>query len=235
MSINAKQLDKSRLGRLLVNRGYISDGQLEQALQLQRQSGLRLGEVLVGQGWVTERAINRTLRHQKRYRYAAAFAAMAVAPLQPMLAFAASAPAAASPVPEAQRPAGFQPMSDEEMSTVSARGLDQFVGQIKDVQAMADGSKKPDSIEALKVVAKTFFPMFAFLDYDLTISGVHYDPNRPQYQILADGGIQMALPQRIDQVAMRNIHAGSTPSMGDVSINNIQFSNDSHITVRVLP
>ena len=235
MTISTKQIDRSRLGRLLVNRGYISDVQLEQALQRQRDTGQKLGEVLVAQGWVSARTINRTLRHQKRYRYAAAFAAIVAAPLQPMIAFAASAPAAASPVPETRAPAGFQPMSDEQMSGVSARGLDQYVNQIKDVQNMANGTKKPDSIEALKMVAKTFFPVFAALDYNMTITGVHYDPNRPKYQLLADGGLEMALPDQIKQVSMQNIHVGNSPSMGTLTFNNVRFYGDSHITVRVNP
>ncbi len=235
MSVSAKKIDKSRLGRLLVNRGYISDGQLEQALLLQRRTGQRLGEIMVARGWVSEKAISRTLRHQKRYRYAAAFAAMVAAPLQPMMAFAASAPAAGTPVPEAQRPAGFQPMSDTELGQVSARGLDQFVSQIQDVQAMADGSKKPDSVETLKVLAKSFSPVFGFLDYTLTMQGVHYDPSRSKSQVLADGSIQMALPDRISQVSLQDIHAGTTASMGDLSINDIRFSANSSITVRMMP
>lgn len=45
---------KIRIGDLLVKSGIISDGQLQQALESQRQSGMRLGRVLVDAGFVEE-------------------------------------------------------------------------------------------------------------------------------------------------------------------------------------
>ena len=179
MSNPANRIEKSRLGRLLVNRGYINESQLQFALEAQRSNGLRLGEVLVSRGWVTQREIERTLKHQKRYRYAAAFAAMVATPLQPLVAFAASAPAMATmPTPSSQQrmtPA-FQPLSDAEMARVSGQGIDDFLGQINDVNAMANGDKAPDSVEVMKVVARTFMPVFNMLDAEVNIQGVHYDP-----------------------------------------------------------
>ena len=50
MLTGKKQMDKSRLGRLLINRGYITDHQLEVALEGQRNAGLMLGEYLIQQG-----------------------------------------------------------------------------------------------------------------------------------------------------------------------------------------
>ncbi|MBC7182164.1 MAG: pilus assembly protein PilB, partial [Marinobacter sp.] len=51
--------EKSRLGRLLVNRGYLSEGQLEDGLRVQRETGQRLGEVLVQAGWITRKELDR--------------------------------------------------------------------------------------------------------------------------------------------------------------------------------
>ena len=45
---------KIRIGDLLVQNGIISEIQLQQALDKQRQSGLRLGRVLVDLGFVEE-------------------------------------------------------------------------------------------------------------------------------------------------------------------------------------
>jgi hypothetical protein len=44
---------KPRLGDLFVQRGLISQGQLEAALEEQRESGMKLGEILVEKGWVS--------------------------------------------------------------------------------------------------------------------------------------------------------------------------------------
>jgi len=44
---------KPRLGDLFVQRGLISQAQLEAALAEQRDSGMKLGEILVEKGWVS--------------------------------------------------------------------------------------------------------------------------------------------------------------------------------------
>ena len=64
--------EKSRLGRLLINRGYLSEGQVNEGLRLQRESGQRLGEVFIQAGWISEKELHRVLKHQSRYRNAAA-------------------------------------------------------------------------------------------------------------------------------------------------------------------
>lgn len=45
---------KIRLGDLLLQNGIITDGQLQQALNAQRESGRKLGQVFIEQGFVTE-------------------------------------------------------------------------------------------------------------------------------------------------------------------------------------
>jgi hypothetical protein len=44
---------KPRLGDLFVQRGLISQAQLDAALAEQRESGMKLGEILVEKGWVS--------------------------------------------------------------------------------------------------------------------------------------------------------------------------------------
>ena len=56
--------ERIRLGDLLIQAALISQAQLEQALNTQRQSGRRLGRVLVENGWVTEAQIARAVAHQ---------------------------------------------------------------------------------------------------------------------------------------------------------------------------
>ena len=132
-----EQIAKSRLGRLLVNRGYITEQQLDEALVLQASENLMLGEVLIQKGWISEKDLARTLKQQSRYRYTAAFVAMAAAPFQPMVAFAAS-PAAALPVTRASTSSisqdqlgkfsGMQMLDDEALAGVNARGFGPIPG-----------------------------------------------------------------------------------------------------------
>ena len=56
------------LGRLLVERGEISEGDLEQALESQYETGLRLGEVLRGLGMVSTTALAHALAEQQGKR-----------------------------------------------------------------------------------------------------------------------------------------------------------------------
>jgi hypothetical protein len=45
------------LGRVLVDRGSLREAELQEALQVQRESGRRLGEILVQRGYVTTQAL----------------------------------------------------------------------------------------------------------------------------------------------------------------------------------
>lgn len=242
MRITQGHQEKSRLGRLLVNRGYISEHELDNALQQQRASGALLGEVLIASGWITERELNRVLKHQKRYRNAAAFIAMATLPLQPVVTLAASAPGSASAATQSaqtySKNGGFAPLSDSEMSRVSGQGSESLLARIErvgqmpaDVEAGEEG--RADAIEGLKLVANTFVPILNFLDSDLTISGVHYRSDTPRLELLADGGLKLALPERIELIEMNDIRVSGSkgPSMGNVSLHDIRFDPASHMTI----
>lgn len=52
------------LGELLVERGLLSERQLELALAEHNRSGRRLGEVLIGYGFVSQEALTSTLLRQ---------------------------------------------------------------------------------------------------------------------------------------------------------------------------
>ncbi|TBW59010.1 pilus assembly protein PilB [Marinobacter halodurans] len=237
--------EKSRLGRLLVNRGHISEAQLEQALAEQRTSGVLLGELLVASGWVTERELSRALRQQRHYRRAAAVVAMVTLPLQPAVTLASAAPEKAEGAVtsgEMLDGSGFRPLTEAEMSGVSGQGADDLLARIDQVSRMPDAvaageDGKADAIEGLKLVAHTFVPVLNFLDSDLTISGVHYREDGLRLELLADGGLRMALPERIESVEMNDIRVSGTrgPSMGNVSLHNIRFAPESHMTIYTRP
>jgi len=152
MTSKTEQLAKSRLGRILVNRGYITEDQLGHALTLQATENKLLGEVLIEQGLITAKDLKRTLKQQSRYRYAAAFVALAAAPFQPMIAMAASP--IGLPISETKIDlasvnmgsfGGLQMLDDEEMSGVNAQG---FGGPVPGVDLGMNFGKNGDSVAA---------------------------------------------------------------------------------------
>lgn len=237
--------EKSRLGRLLINRGYLSESQLDEGLRLQHETGQRLGEVFVQSGWITERELHRVLKHQSRYRNAAALVTMAVLPFQPLVSFAAGNSVSdsrnLSDAGQLYERSGFAPMNDEELAGVSGQGDQSLLDRVANVSAMAGvgddqgsaGEVEPDVIEGLKLTTNIFVPVLNFLDSDLTITGVHYRENEPRYQVLANGGLRMAFPERIEQIRMDNIRVSGSqgPSMGNIAIDNIRFHPDSQMTI----
>lgn len=90
MHSKTEVIEKSRLGRLLVNRGHISEVQLKEALVGAHAQGLRLGEYLVEQGAISNAVLQQVLKRQKRARKYSAMLALILAPLQPMFAFGAT-------------------------------------------------------------------------------------------------------------------------------------------------
>lgn len=236
--------EKSRLGRLLVNRGYLSEEQINEGLILQRESGERLGEVLIAAGWITERELGRVLKHQSRYRNAAAMVTMVALPFQPLVSFAASSNANAAQAADAGElfdTAGMSPLTESELSTVSGQGDRSLLDRIGRVAGMAGspGSDeggdqlKPDVIEGMKLTANVFVPVLNLLDSDLSITGVRYREGEPRYVVGENGAITMAFPERIEEIRMDNIRVsgGGSPAMGNVSIHDIRFHPDSRMTI----
>src|SRR5438874_402525 len=80
---------KRRLGDIIVERGLVSPHQLEEALQVQRQSGGKLGEILVELGFITRVALAGVITEQWDTMRLTSRARKTVEP---------AAPAAAAPV-----------------------------------------------------------------------------------------------------------------------------------------
>ena len=235
-SLKQQYNDKSRLGRLLVNRGYISENQLESALTIHRSEGVRLGEVLINQGLISAKDLERTLKHQSRTRYAAALVAVVVAPMQPLVAFAASAPVNASAeksvstMEEFSARSGLKPMEDDAMADVSAQGL------VEDVQALmglVDSEQKPDAVKVVKTLTNVFVPVTNMLAWDSTVEGVTYDSSKPAFKMLASGKMELALPTHIDKISLENLRVSgsSGPSFGNVYLSDISFAPESRLVI----
>lgn len=242
MTVKKEQLAKSRLGRLLINRGYITEQQLDEALILQASHKMMLGEVLIEKGWITEKDLQRTLKHQSRYRYTAAFIALAAAPFQPMLAFAAtpiSLPVINNKIEissaEMGRFSGMQMLDDEALSGVNAQG---FGGSIPipglstainlgHNGALASGLthkyddddyEEPKDEQIAYQVADTVLtvaglgPISNFLEADISIEGVKYQEGRSQIEILEGGKMKFYMPTEIERISMENIRVKGNTS-----------------------
>ena len=61
--------NRTALGTLLIERGFLDAGRLEEALRIGAETGERLGEVVVRMGWASEDDLAKTLAEQWRLRY----------------------------------------------------------------------------------------------------------------------------------------------------------------------
>lgn len=78
----AEAYHKSRLGRILLKRGYVTEEQLVNATRLQKQTGRRLGEILLSMKDITRFQLGRALSNQTRVRFATSLALALLKPLQ---------------------------------------------------------------------------------------------------------------------------------------------------------
>ncbi|MDX1755584.1 MAG: pilus assembly protein PilB [Marinobacter sp.] len=247
MKISHGLQEKSRLGRLLINRGYLTEAQLEVGLKRHQETGQRLGEFLVQSGWISEKELGRVLKHQARYRNAAALVTMITLPFQPLVSFAASSPgtggAENTVAGELYADGNWTPMTDAELAQAVGRATDDFLAQVVRVEGMAEaasdsdgeplGEEATDAVEGLKLIARTFVPALNFVNSEMTISGVHYREGVSRFRIHEDGALELSLPERIERVDMRNIRVseGNGPILGHVTLSDIQFQAGSRITI----
>ncbi len=235
-----EQLTKSRLGRLLVNRGYISEAQLEEALVIQTRDGVMLGEALLSQGWISEKDLKRTLNHQKRYRFTAAVVTMVAAPLQPLTALAAS-PVAAIPISNNKvelsvnqlgKFSGMQMLDDEEMAGVSAQGFGMMpsmgisMGQNADAIAAGlqhkyrddEDYEQPDDEQIAYEMADTVLtmaglgPISNLLEANVTVEGISYQEGRAPIEFLPGGKMKFYMPTEIARISMEDIRVKGNTS-----------------------
>ncbi len=235
-----EQIQKSRIGRVLVNRGYISEIQLAEALVIQAERGCLLGEVLVEREWIRQKDLDRALRHQKNYRFATAAVTLVVAPLQPMFALAASP--SAMPLNNNHRIelsakqlgslGGLQALDDEELSGVSAQGFFPGMapglsfGQNADGVAAGmfhkyddDGEyEEPEDQQIAGELADTVLtvaglgPISNLIEADVKIEGLEYHTDKPMMEMLDGGKMKFYMPKSIDRISMEDIRVKGNTS-----------------------
>ncbi len=220
----------SRLGQILINKNLITSKQLDAAIQLQLTSKKRLGEILIEQGLVTEKQLQKALRKQTNLRLTATLVAALLSPFQ----------MASADIGRLQPPTaitanlehkGMQPLSDDELSGVSAQGLDETLQQL--FLTANDG----DGLGTLQGLAKLVMPVLDNLQAETSVSNVVYDTSKMTSTINPDGSINVRLPSSVGEMRFDNIRvagATSNQSFGSLSIQDIDLSQAS-LTLKIRP
>jgi hypothetical protein len=226
----SQQKNQSRLGQILVKKKLISDAQLQDAIRRQSSSGERLGDILTAWSGVSSQHIEAALRAQRNLRLAASLVTAMMAPLQ---AYAA-APAPA--VESTQFETAPKPSKGlVAMDGVSAQGLQQELLDLVDKRS----SGQKSGAEVLGTMAKLMNPILGFLDSDMTIKDVVYDPKKAMATPNPDGSITLSMPSSIGEISFKNIRPVAVggiggPSMGSITLRDIQF-NDTKVTIHHRP
>ncbi|MHB9798694.1 hypothetical protein ACYCAX_12870 [Pseudomonas sp. MT3] len=212
----------SRLGQILISKGLITLQQLEHAIQLQLGNGLRLGETLIQQGWISERQLGRALKKQNNLRLAATLVAALLSPFQ--LASADVQRQAPASITRHETLKGLKPLSDREMSNVSAQGFDDTL------QSLLVSAESGDGVGTVKQLARLVLPVVDSLDAETSLRDVQYDTEHASSTFNADGSINVRLPSSIGEVRFDNIRVAGAPktqNMGSLSLQNIDLSQAS--------
>ncbi len=212
----------SRLGQILINKGLINSGQLDAAIQLQLTSKKRLGETLIEQGLLTERQLKKALSKQSNLRLAATLIAALLSPFQ--IASANVPREQPSAVSQEHTPRGLRPMSDTEMSSVSAQGLDDVL------QGLFTQAGSNDGLDVVGKLSKLVLPVLNSLEAETSVKDVQYDTSKLTSVINADGSINVRLPSSVGELRFDNIRvAGASrgQSFGSISVHDIDLSQAS--------
>ncbi len=217
------QHNHSRLGQILISKGLITSAQLDAAIKVQLISRKRLGEVLLEQGLLTEKQLSRALKKQSNLRLAATLVAALMSPFQ-MASADIQRLQPPSSVSRNETPRGMQSLSDSEMSSVSAQGLDDAL------QGLLLRAENGDDLGTVKQLAKLVMPVLDNLDAETGLRDVRYDTGKLRSTLNADGSFNVNLPSSIGELRFDNIRVKDTPpgqSFGSLSLHNIDLSQAS--------
>lgn len=213
----------SRLGQILINKGLIDRTQLDAAIAQQLTSRKRLGEILIEQGLLTERQLNKALKKQSNLRIAATLVAALLSPFQMASADIQRLQPPGS-ISRQETPRGLQPLSDLELSEVSAQGLDAVL------QGLFLQAESGDGLGTVSQLAKLVMPMLNSLEAETSLRDVQYDTSKMTSIINPDGSVDVRLPSSIGELRFDNIRvagARQSQSFGNLSLQDIDLSQAS--------
>lgn len=214
---------KSRLGQLLIDKGLVTAAQLDSAIKLQLTNSKRLGEIFIEQGVLTERQLSKALKKQNSLRLTATLVAALLSPFQ-MASADMQRQTPPSMTSQLQTPRGMQALSDAEMSSVSAQGLNDVL------QGIFAKAGSDDGVGTVGQLAKLVLPVLNSLEAETSMHDVQYDTSKMTSIINADGSINVRLPSSIGELRFDNIRvAGANPgqSFGSVVMQDIDLSQAS--------
>ena len=214
---------KSRLGQLLIDKGLVTAAQLDSAIKLQLTSSKRLGEIFIEQGVLTERQLSKALKKQNSLRLTATLVAALLSPFQ-MASADMQRQTPPSMISQQLAPRGMQALSDAEMSSVSAQGLNDVL------QGIFAKAGSDDGVGTVGQLAKLVLPVLNSLEAETSMNDVQYDTSKMTSIINADGSINVRLPSSIGELRFDNIRvAGANPgqSFGSVVMQDIDLSQAS--------
>ncbi|MCY1526106.1 hypothetical protein D9M68_611100 [compost metagenome] len=213
----------SRLGQILINKGLINRSQLDSAIQLQLSSHKRLGEILIEQGLLSERQLRKALKKQSNLRVAATLVAALLSPFQ-MASADIQRMQPASSVSRQETPRGLRPLSDMELSKVSAQGLDDML------QGLFMQAESGNGLDTVSQLAKLVMPVLNSLEAETSLADVRYDTDKLTSAINPDGSLNVRLPSSIGELRFDNIRVAGAPpgqSFGNLSLHDIDLSQAS--------
>lgn len=158
----------SRLGQILINKGLISAAQLDAAIQAQLSNHKRLGETLIEQGLLSKRQLKKALKRRTNLHLAATLVA---APLSSFQMTGVDTQHMRSPVAVSHQelPKNLRPLTDVEMSNVSAQGLNE---SLEGLFLKAEGG---DGLAAVKQLAKLVMSVLDNPKAKTSMSNVRYE------------------------------------------------------------
>ena len=216
----------SQIGQLLVDKKLISEAQLAEAIERQRGTGQRLGDILAEWNLITQQHVQDALRKQRNLRMAASIATAMLAPLESYAAQALPAIAISTPVLLGKSPHGMQLLTEDELSGSAAQGLNEELVLLVREQARQGRPGPHKGLEVIGDVGKLLNPVLGFLESDVSMKDVVYDPAKASAAINQDGSLTLRLPTSIGELNFQNIRVRGSdgPSFGSISIRGIDLS-----------
>ena len=254
--------NNSRLGRVLINKGQLTEMQLDQALVEQGETGKRLGEVLLANGWITHAQLNTALKRQSLLRKVGAIATAVCAPLHAASGFAATVvtkpvvPVSRINVSEqvANLPSGLVALSDEQMSDASAQGpyslnsmpllnfghdavgagLRHKYNEEDEDQQQSDEQVAYELMDTVTTVLG-IGPLSSGIEADISMEGFRRFEGVPAISLLDDGGVRFYTGFQVDRINMENIRVKGSDgpeTFGSIYMTDVEFAPGSNYTIR---